>query len=111
MAHTFRREERMKKGDFRRVRWRKNSETNHFIHQESATEVPERKFAAITPKRIGNAVQRNRMRRLLRQFYRLNKNLFQKEHTHLIRVKKIPGKAVWGDVSRELDRLLAGSQI
>ena len=36
----------------------------------------ERRFAVIVPKRVGNAVRRNRMKRLIREIYRKNPDWF-----------------------------------
>jgi ribonuclease P protein component len=37
----------------------------------------EERFAVVVPKRIGNAVRRNRMKRLAREIYRKNRDWFQ----------------------------------
>lgn len=41
----------------------------------------EKKFAVLIHRRVGNAVQRNRMKRLAREFYRLHPDRFQKTET------------------------------
>ncbi len=48
-----------------------------------------RQVGIVTSRRIGNAVARNRVRRLLREAYRLNK-VQLKDHVHLVIVARPP---------------------
>ncbi|HOJ42833.1 MAG TPA: ribonuclease P protein component [Syntrophorhabdaceae bacterium] len=57
-------------------------------------------------KKLGGAVLRNRMRRMIKEFYRLNKNLFLENVDHLIRIKNIPQNLTWTEISSELKILL-----
>lgn len=46
------------------------------------------------------------MRRMVKEFYRLNKNLFLKNVDHLIRIKKLPQNLTWTEINSELKVLL-----
>ncbi len=46
------------------------------------------------------------MRRMIKEFYRLNKNLFLENVDHLIRIKNIPQNLTWTEISSELKILL-----
>lgn len=50
--------------------------TQHFRIYLSPNRLPHQRLGITVAKRIGNAVKRNRLKRLLREFFRLNKGLF-----------------------------------
>ena len=62
----------------------------------------DRKIGISVGRRVGNAVVRNRVKRLLREFYRHNRNVFPAGTRTAIVVRKAPGDAVLASVSAEL---------
>jgi len=56
------------KGEYRK--------TQHFRIYSSPNRLSHQRLGITVAKRIGNAVQRNRLKRFLREFFRLNKELF-----------------------------------
>jgi ribonuclease P protein component len=66
----------------------------------------EKKLGVTIRKKTGVAVVRNRMRRLVKEFYRLNKDLFPDRHNNLLKIKKVPEKLTWTETDKELHELL-----
>jgi len=106
MSRTLTRDERLKRGDFRGRKWMKFSETDHFsllLHKNN--DGPKR-IAAAVRKQLGNAAVRNRLRRLIKESFRLHKELFWNGCDHLIKVNHVPTRLDLAEVSGELDELL-----
>jgi ribonuclease P protein component len=106
MANTFTKDERLNKGDFRGTRWNKRAETPHFLLLVHGNEQGKKKLGITIRKKTGVAVVRNRMRRLVKEFYRLNKDLFPDRHNNLLKIKKVPEKLTWTETDKELHELL-----
>jgi ribonuclease P protein component len=105
MTYTFPKDEKLKKGDFRGVRWMRRAETPYFLLLLRKNEQG-RKLGITMRKKTGGAVVRNRMRRLVREFYRLNKDLFPDHNNILLKVKQVPERLTWTDTEKELRALL-----
>jgi ribonuclease P protein component len=106
MAYTLTKKERLKKGDFRVIRWARCAETTHFLLLAHKNQYNVRRVAIAVRKKTGGAVVRNRMKRLIKEFFRLNKDLFIDSSDSLIKVKKVPPRTTLSDMSGELRGLL-----
>lgn len=106
MVNTFSKDERLNKGDFRGTRWNRGRETPHFILLLSPNGERQRKLGVTIRKKLGGAVVRNRMRRLVKEFYRLNRDLFPQCHNNLVKIKQVPERTTWTEIEKELHQLL-----
>ncbi|MDO8494872.1 MAG: ribonuclease P protein component [Deltaproteobacteria bacterium] len=65
----------------------------------------ERRLGIVVPRKVGTAVLRNRIKRVLRESFRQSKNLFPPGDAIVI-VREQAGKLKRGDVRRRLEELL-----
>lgn len=102
--HRFPAEERLRTDrEFRDVvRKGERVGTEHYTVYRDALGGRRRQVGVSAGKRAGGAVERNRMKRLLREFYRLNKDAFPMGTRTAIVVRKTPGDAALETVSGEL---------
>jgi ribonuclease P protein component len=107
MAYSYGKHERLTKREFRTRKWKKSSTSGHFLLFEKKDQESKTRFGVVIDRRIKGAVRRNRIRRLLKEFFRLNKNLFKDRRDYFVRVNKMPEKTEWLPVTEEL-RLLLG---
>jgi len=106
MEYALRKAERLKRRDFRSAKWVRSGKTRHFLLFMSTNEHSTKRFGVVVSRKIKGAVRRNRIKRLLREFFRLNKELFLGCANYSVRVTRMPSSVSWDAVSREL-RLLA----
>ena len=109
MQLTFSKNERLGRRDFRRARWTKRGSTTHFLLFESRNEASRKRFGVVIQRKIKGAVVRNRIRRLIKEFLRLNKHLFRDSHDYSVRVTRLPERIRWDAVSEEMQALAAGT--
>ncbi len=64
------------------------------------------RMAAVASRKVGNAVQRNRIRRRAKELFRRNKDLLNSPMDLLLVSKKEMGDASWEDLRRRYDEAL-----
>lgn len=109
MTRTLTKQERLKKGDFRGAKWTRCSETAHFVLFATVNGRDIRRFAVTIRKKTGVAVVRNRVKRVVKEFFRLNKDLFIEGSNNLIRVKGLPDELSMSVMGPELEALLSAA--
>jgi len=107
MDQTLGKTERLNKRDFRYARWTKSGRTLHFLLFRSKNEHATKRFGVVVSRKIRGAVRRNRIKRLLREFFRLNKHLFGESTSYSVRVTGMPESVAWEAVSGELRVLVS----
>ena len=65
-----------------------------------------RRLGITVTKKAGNAVKRNRIKRLIREFFRLNKDLFPENHYIVVMAKKNMPPLTYLETCKELTQLL-----
>jgi ribonuclease P protein component len=107
--YSFPAEERLRTDrDFRDVvRKGQRISTAHFTVYRDALGGPRRQVGVSAGRRAGGAVIRNRVKRVLREFYRLNKGFFPRGTRTAIVVRKAPESPALPAVSAELLPALA----
>jgi len=83
---------------------RSNSE--HFTIIARKNQVGSSRLGITVSKKVGNAVQRNRIKRLVREFFRLNRLRLSTPQDIVIIAKKDMPPLTYQDVCRELERRL-----
>jgi ribonuclease P protein component len=107
-VYSFPKKERLlKRIDFQDVlRKGKRYSSSNLVVVVRPIQEETRKIGFIAGKRVGKAPARNRFKRLLREFYRLNKNLFPSSCKILIIVKPNTSLLAYKNLIEELESLL-----
>ena len=65
-------------------------------------EVPDRRVAFLLPRAVGNAVQRNRLKRRLREIYRRNRDWFPAGHDCLVFPTAAAGRLSFAELQEQV---------
>ncbi len=97
-----------KRSEFVRIQQNyRGRRTPHFVVIVAPGPEPLGRLGITVSKKIGNAVQRNRIKRRIREFFRLHGNKLQPAHDLLIIARAGADRLSFRDVESELARALA----
>lgn len=108
ISFTFKKEERIRRrADFLRIS-KEGAKYNspHFRIWICPNQLPYRRLGIVVSKKVGSAVKRNRVKRLIREFFRLHKEEFLKSCDFIIQAKEGADNLTFGQVSAELQEIL-----
>jgi ribonuclease P protein component len=80
--------------------------SEHFITITKKNPLGVQRLGITVSKKVGNAVKRNRIKRLLREFFRLNKSRLSNSQDILIMAKKGIPAFRYQDICKELEGIL-----
>jgi ribonuclease P protein component len=107
--HSYRKSERVtNKSDYRAIYnqgvW---GSSQHFTTITCSNKKGIRRLGITVTKKTGNAVKRNRIKRLIREFFRLNKTLFPAGHDTIVMAKRNIPPLTYQEACRELTELFS----
>jgi len=108
-AFSFPRSERLlRRTEFVNVnRSGKRRHMRHFIAISGKNELGTTRLGVTASRKVGNAVKRNRAKRLIREFYRLHKARFPKGFDIVVIAKKGAGYLNYHEAEKELEKIVA----
>lgn len=82
--------------------WRSSQ---HFTTVTCSNTQRDKRLGITVTKKTGNAVKRNRIKRLVREFFRLNKSLFPEKHDVIVMAKRNVPPLTFKQACHELTEL------
>jgi ribonuclease P protein component len=103
----FSKQERLlKRADYLRLSGQAQKvHTTNFVVLWCKSSFPNARIGITVSRKVGNSVTRNWLKRLIREFYRHNKNLFGPDDYNII-AKQGAARLVYSELSQELGRAL-----
>ncbi|MFC1854929.1 ribonuclease P protein component [Thermodesulfobacteriota bacterium] len=80
--------------------------SRHFVVVELREQIGEKKLGITASKKVGNAVKRNRVKRLIREFFRREKFRIKCDRYFIVIAKKNSHTLSYDEVHNELSRLM-----
>ncbi len=84
----------------------KAKRSRHFVVVELKGESEEKKIGITVSKRVGNAVKRNRVKRLIREFFRKNRESVRGGAIYIVIARKNAHTLGYDEVYKELSRFM-----
>lgn len=108
LSFTFKKEERIRRrSDFIRIsKEGKKYYSPHFRVWICPNQLPYRRLGIVVSKKVGSAVKRNRLKRLVREFFRQHKEDFFQSADFVIQAKEGADKLTFWEVAAELQEIL-----
>ena len=95
----------LKRADFERLRNGKKVQTRHFIALFEANAQDRCRFGVTASRKVGNAVIRNRLKRLSREYFRQNRHLLITHRDIHVIAKREAGAGCNSNVLLSLEKL------
>ncbi len=106
-GYTFKKVDRVRRRQDYIAAYRsgKRTETEHFTVIVYPNSFGKPRMGVGISRKIKGAVRRNRIKRLLREFFRLHKSDFPPSNDYIFSVKKLPLRLTYRDIEQELESI------
>jgi ribonuclease P protein component len=109
-SYRFRPHERLRSSsEYQQVKWAgKRARSRHFIINFTSNDLPHHRLGMVVQKRYYNAVQRNRIKRRLREWFRLHKREVPMPGKDIVIIARAGAQQLsCNEVSRELTEVFS----